>query len=290
MTLMKVHVFLMAAALLPALSAPSVIAQDQAAAEIQQKERPQTDPTEAADFANARRVADPARRAEALEAFVQHHPNSGQRIDALVGAMAAHQQAGNAAKAGELAKRVLEADAQNVRALYVYVAQARAAGDQAPDDARDLAMQGLLALNAWQKPEDMTDAEYTNLHREMTATFTSAIAYFAMLGRDLATARMYYQQALAMNSTSLEETYCMGLVEIEMHDPAGFWYIARAIHLAKAARNSSDLFMANYGRLKYAEFHGSMEGWADIVKNAATQTTMPDDFTVAPSGAEADNP
>lgn len=278
---MKVHVFLMAAALLPALTAPPAPAQDQAVAEAQQSERPQRDPAEAADYTNARKVVDPARRAEALEAFVKRHPNSGLKVDALEWAMAAYQQAGNTAKAGELAKRTLEGDAQNVRALYVYVAQARALGDQAPDDARESAMQGLLALNAWQKPEDMADAEYEKLRQEMTATFTSAIAYYAMLGRDLATARMYYQQALVVNPTSLEETYCLGLVEIEMQDPAGFWYIARAIHLAKSARNSSENFMANYGRLKYAQFHGSMEGWADVLTRAANETTLPEDFTVA---------
>lgn len=285
---MKVHVFLMAAALLPVLTAPPAPAQDQATAETQQNERPQRDPVDTADYANARKVADPARRADALESFVKRHPSSGLKVNALEWAMAAYQQAGNTAKAGELAKRILEGDAQNVRALYVYVAQARALGDQGPDDARDSSMQGLLALNAWQQPEDMTEAEYTKLRQEMTYTFTSAIAYYAMVGRDLATARMYYQQALVVNPTSLEETYCLGLVEIEMQDPVGFWYIARAIHLAKTARNGSENFMANYGRLKYAQFHGSMEGWADVLARAASETTLPEDFTVV-QAPTADN-
>lgn len=282
---MKLCIVLTAAALLPALAAPRVLAQDPSTAEPQQNAQPKHNPAEDADYANARKVADPARRAEALESFVKRYPNSGMKVEAWEWAMAAYQQAGNAAKAVELAQRILELEPQNVRALYVYVAQARAMGDQGPDDARELAMQGTLALNAWMKPQDMPDAEYATLRGQMAATFTSAVAYYAMVGRDLGTARMYYQQALLVNPMSLEDTYSLGLVEVEMQppDPAGFWYIARAIHLAKAAKNGSETFIANYGRLKYAEFHGDLGGWAEIVTRAANETTIPDDFTVGQS-------
>ena len=282
---MKLCVVLMAAALLPALPATPVLAQDAAPDEAQQNVPPKRNPAEDAEYANARKVADPARRAEALENFVKRYPNSEMKVEAWEWAMAAYQQTGNAAKAGDLAKRILEIQPQSVRALYVYVAQARALGDQAPDDAREAAMQGMLSLNAWQSPEGMPDAEYTRLRGEMTATFASASAYYAMVGRDLGTARMYYQQALQVNPMSVEDTYSLGLVEMEMQplDPAGFWYIARAVHLAKSARNGSESFIANYGRVKYAQFHGSLEGWAEIVTRAANETTIPDDFTVGQS-------
>jgi hypothetical protein len=133
----------------------------------------------------------------------------------------------------------------------------------------------------------MTEEEYGRLRGEMTAVLTSAVGYYAMIGRDLGTARMYYQQALQVNPMSLEDTYSLGLVELEMQplDPAGFWYIARAIHLAKSAKTGSEAFIANYARVKYANFHGDMQGWDDIVKFAANQTTIPDDFTVTQSTA-----
>jgi hypothetical protein len=121
----------------------------------------------------------------------------------------------------------------------------------------------------------------------MTPVFTSAVAYFAMIGRDLATARMYYQQSVLLNPMSLEDTYSLGLVQLELQpmDPAGFWYIARSIHLAKTAKSGDEGFIASFGRLKYAQFHGDTQGWDEIVKRAAGETTLPENFSVAPLSA-----
>ena len=287
---MKLYTVLIASALLTTLPATPSLAQDQPPTEAQQNARPPRNPAEGAEYSSARKVADPVRRAEALEAFAKHYPSSDLKVDALEWAVAAYQQAGNPTKVFDLAKRILEIEPQSVRAMAAYVAQARAMGDQGPDDARDMAMQGTLGLTAWQKPEEMTEEEYGRLRGEMTAVLTSAVGYYAMIGRDLGTARMYYQQALMVNPMSLEDTYSLGLVELEMQplDPAGFWYIARAIHLAKSAKTGSEGFIANYARVKYANFHGDMQGWDDIVKFAANQTTIPDDFTVT-QGTSPDN-
>ena len=58
---------------------------------------PPKDQTEAADYANAKKVADPTRRAEALEAFVKRYPNSSAKISALEWAVNAYHQAGKVA-------------------------------------------------------------------------------------------------------------------------------------------------------------------------------------------------
>jgi len=287
---MKLYPFLVSVAMLPALAAPCAVAQN-APAEAQQAPR-QRDPAEAAEYANARRVADPARRAEALEAFVKRFPNSDTKVDATEFAMLAYQQAGNASRSFEMAQRVIESEPQRVRALSVYVAQARAQGDLGPDNAREYAMQGLQMLNSWTKPADLTDAEFAKLQADMAATFNSSVAYFAMVNNDLSTARIYFQQAILFNPQSAEDTFSLGLVDVENDpvDAVGFWYIARAINLAKASKSGSENLIINYGRLRYAQFHGKLEGWTEIVKNAANQTTLPDEFTVAPSGAATDNP
>ncbi len=281
------------AALFLALAVPASAFAQNPAAEAQPSGPPK-DQTEAADYANAKKVADPTRRAEALEAFVKRYPNSSAKILALEWAVNAYHQAGNGARTLELARHVLGEQPESVRAMAAYVQQARAMGDQGPDDAREFAMQGLPALAAWQKPWDLTQDDFLRLQSEMTGTFTSAIAYYAMIGRDLGTARMYFQQALLSDPMSLEDNYSLGLVDIEMQpiDPVGFWYIARSIHLAKAAKNGGDSFIASYARLKYAQFHGDMQGWDEIVKRAANQTTLPEDFTVPQNAPPAapDNP
>src|SRR5438045_2057492 len=67
-------------------------------------------------YISATGQTDPAAKAAALEAFVQQYPNSVVKEDALEGAMAAYQQAGNMAKVDDAANRERQIDLNNVQA------------------------------------------------------------------------------------------------------------------------------------------------------------------------------
>ena len=73
-------------------------------------------------------------------------------------------------------------------------------------------------------------------------------------------------------------------------NPEGFWFIVKASRLAQGPGQQQIL---DYGRKKYIRYHGSEDGWADIVKQAQASTGVmpPAGFTVAaapppPSPAE----
>src|SRR5271157_3920066 len=90
----------------------------QAAGQAAAAQKPQIkDPAEYNAYVNAVQQADPAAKAQAIEAFLQTYPNSVMKPDALEALMGAYQQAGNASKTIDTASRVLQANPNNVRAL-----------------------------------------------------------------------------------------------------------------------------------------------------------------------------
>src|SRR5713101_5708499 len=67
----------------------------------------------------ARNTQDPVQRAAALEAFVKQYPRSIGLTDALERIMAAYQEAGNAAKVEDAARRIIVIEPAHVRALAI---------------------------------------------------------------------------------------------------------------------------------------------------------------------------
>src|SRR5436305_6032371 len=114
------------------------------------------DPAEYNAYITALNTQDPVQKAAAMEAFVTQYPQSVVKIDALEQAMAAYQQAGNQGKVEETAKRLLQFDPNNIRALAIvtFIDRAKATnGDQAAlRSVCDESQRGLQALPSWQKP------------------------------------------------------------------------------------------------------------------------------------------
>jgi hypothetical protein len=83
--------------------------------------------------------------------------------------------------------------------------------------------------------------------------------------------------------------YQLSIAELEMTplDPRGFWYMARASNLAKG-NDAAVKAISSYAAAKYKLYHGSVDGWDQMVAAAANQTAPPGGFSVtaAPTPAE----
>ena len=80
-----------------------------------------------------------------MEAFYKQYPYSVVKMDSLEQAMSAYQQAGNQTKVEELAYRILDLEAKNVRALAVvtFIGRAKATeGDEKALKSRPRACSG----------------------------------------------------------------------------------------------------------------------------------------------------
>jgi hypothetical protein len=79
------------------------------------------DPAEYKAYAAAISTADSAARAQALDSFTQQYPKTVVLIDALEQEMTAWQAAGDSAQVKNTAKRLVDADPGNVRAIGIVV-------------------------------------------------------------------------------------------------------------------------------------------------------------------------
>jgi len=270
-------------------------------AAAQAAQKPQIkDPAEYNAYVNAVQQSDPAAKAQALEAFLQTYPNSVMKVDALVTLMGAYQQAGNASKTIDSASRILQADPNNVRALallaYYYRSLAAQGGPDAAKNAEQSAQygqKGIDALPNTPKPEGMSDADFTKFHNELMAIFDGAVGFNALQKKDMALAQKDLRDAVEHESQpNIADIYPLATADLEAKpmNPEGFWFAIKAAGLAQGPGQQQIL---DYAAKKYKRYHGSDEGWADLVKQAqGSQSVMPPaGFTVAaapppPSPAE----
>src|SRR5580704_17662243 len=105
----------------------------QAAPAAQQKKEIK-DPAEYNAYVGAVQQSDANAKISGLEAFLTQYPNSVMKEDALELLMGSYQQAGNAAKMADTAKRLLTANPNNVRALALlcYTDRTQAQANQNP--------------------------------------------------------------------------------------------------------------------------------------------------------------
>ncbi|MBV9428331.1 MAG: hypothetical protein JO084_11450 [Bradyrhizobiaceae bacterium] len=241
------------------------------------------DAAEYNDYISALNIADPAIKAGAMEAFVAKYPASVIKLDALEQAMAAYQHGGNTAKVEEIANRILQLNPDHVRALAVvtYLRRARATQGDATalatlaEDAR----RGLDALAQWTKPADLSDDAFAAMRKQMTGIFNGALGFTTLQAKDYASARRYYQLALASDPNNLQDVYQLGIADLQAEpmEVDGLWYIAKATVLAKN-NDAAQQRISEYGQARYKKYHGSDDGWQDLLAAAAAQAAPPPDF------------
>ena len=195
---------------------------------------------------------------------------------------------------------MLQADPNNVRALallaYSYRAMASQGGPQMQDNlakAKQYGQQGLQALQNMQKPAEMSDSDFVKLHNETGAIFDGAVGFAALQAKDFATAQSDFQQAVGWESQpNIADIYPLATADLEAKpiNPAGFWFIVKAANLAQGDTKQTIL---KYGKTKYVRYHGSDQGWDQLVSDATSNSSVmpPAGFTVAaapppPSPAE----
>jgi len=241
-----------------------------------------SNPAEYDNYMAALNTRDPAKRATAMEVFIAWYPASVLRLEAHEQAMAAWQSANQPDKAGYVAGKLLQIDPDNLHALAyrVYAARAKAAqGDAsalAPMAAA--AEQGLAALPKWQKRPSLSDEMFARTKQQMGAVFNGALGYAALQAKDYDKARRYYREAVAAEPDNLQDVYQLAVSQLEGSplDALGFWYAARSIVIARAAKSDAAAAeIDRYVRSRYRIYRGSEEGWKEIVARVAAGERAP---------------
>jgi hypothetical protein len=262
-----------------ALCLPSVVAaQDQGA---QSSQITIKDPAEYNAYTSAIGQSTPAAKAAAIESFLQQYPNSVVKAEMLEQLVGAYQATGDTAKTYDAARRLLQVDPNNLRALIfvVYVMKQQANGDQTKlDEAAALAQRGQNAT----KPASMSDADFQKLKDLAAPIFANVIGGDDVAKKDYKDAIAAYTAELhaakdpaqTTQGLTLADTYALGNAYVQ-EDPkdlvSGIWYLTRAAQYLQEPYKSNVEKAAEYW---YKKYHGNMDGF-DQIKQLAHDNVFP---------------
>jgi len=249
---------------------PSAGGGGQAAPEIK-------DPNEYNAYVAAIQQKDATAKATALEAFLTQYPNSVMKTTAFEVLMGSYLTTGNQPKVIDTAKRLLTADACNIRALAILTSLSRQAvqGGQTAQlaDLTQYSSKGLECVESAQKPATVAPIEdWEKLKKQVKPIFESGKGFACLQNKDFACAQNNLKVAVDADPNDLQNVYPLAMSYLS--DPKvappdtdklgekGLCYVARAANLATGAGQTQ---IQDYGRKKYKNYHGSEDGWNAVL-------------------------
>ena len=255
--------------------------------QAQQQKKEIKDPAEYNAYVGAVQQADAAAKISGLEAFLSQYPNSVMKEDALELLMGAYQQTNNAAKMNEAAQRLLQANPNNLRALALmaYTKRAAAEANQNPQqnlaEAAQYAERGLQALKTATKPEGMSDADFEKLKSQMSTIFNGVAGIAALQSKNFPLAEERLRAAVQGDPNDLRNVYPLALAYLTATPPDpvnGLFFIARAANLSAGSPGQAQIMA--YGKSQYTKYHGSDQGWTELLAQAKTTPLPAQGFTI----------
>jgi len=256
------------------------------------------DPAEYNAYVGAVQQTDATAKVSGLEAFLTQYPNSVMKEDALEILMGAYQQVLSQAKTPdqqtlnqtkmlETGQKVLQVNPCNLRALALlaYTKQAMAtAGQNAQQNLADAGQngeKGLQCLQTATRPDGTSDADFQKLKSQTTAIFDGAAGLKAYAAKDYAKAEQFLRAAVEADPTNLVDVYDLALAYLAAgpaeDDLNGLFFIARASNLAQGAGQAQ---IAKFGKSRYNKYHGSEDGWNDVLALTKTTALPPAAFAI----------
>ncbi len=257
------------------------------------------DPAEYNAYMGAAQQTDAAAKISGLEAFLAQYPKSVMQEDALELLMGAYQQAASQAKTPdtaqasqakmlETAQKVLQVNPCNIRALALLSYTERAMAEAGQNGQQNLANagqngeKGLQCLQTASKPDGTPAAEWEKLKAQTSVIFNGAVGISAYQAKDYAKAEQFLLASVKGDPANLRDVYPLALVYLTAgpaeDDVNGLFFIARASNLQQGEFKDK---IANYGKGKYKKYHGSEDGWSNVLALAATTPLPPANFTIA---------
>jgi hypothetical protein len=243
------------------------------------------DPSEYNAYQMASTQSDPKAKIAGLETFLQTYPQSQVKKAVLDMLMDTYQSVQDYDHTLSAASRLLQADPNNMKAIYmsVFIKKGQCGKTSDPttcDDAAALARKGLATT----KPAKTTDDEWKKVTTGAYPIFHSAIALDDILSKkDIKAGIDEYRQELMLyapedtqKGPGLNDTLLLAEAYAKMNPPDAVnavWFYARALNFAPDTYKPVIEKKLDYW---YKKYHGAMDGLDDI----KTQTAA----TVFPAG------
>jgi hypothetical protein len=148
-------------------------------------------------------------------------------------------------------------------------------------DARQHAERGLQALSSMPKPDGASDADFEKQKTQFASVLNSVAGFAALQLKDNAAAEKYLRAAVEADPNNVENVYPLALASLTANpedDVNGLFFIARAINLVKDPAGKAQI--TKFGHGKYVKYHGSEDGWNELLAQTATTPLPPPGFTI----------
>ncbi|HKR31102.1 MAG TPA: hypothetical protein VJT08_11520, partial [Terriglobales bacterium] len=153
--------------------------------------------------------------------------------------------------------------------------------------AAQYAQRGLQAAETMPRPAGVSDADYKKLQDGVKVIFNGAIGMDALQRKDYATAQKALSAAVAVpeDANNLQDVYPLATAYLQANPPDyinGLFYAARAVDLS--ANNAAAQQQINkFAQYYYKKYHGSTDGWDQVLQAAQNSPAPPAGFTITPA-------
>jgi tetratricopeptide (TPR) repeat protein len=253
------------------------------------------DPAEYNAYNSAISQPTPQAKESAIEGFLEQYPDSVVKQQVLEILMDAYMHTGNSNKALDTARKILQTDPTDLRALVTgaYVLKAEAGQKTNPADALPLlneaakdAQAGLSATT----PEGGDAANFERMKTAVTPIFDGAIANDDLEKKDYADAIKYFLDELKVMpeqqttaGPGIDDTYLLGTAYVQQTPQDlvnAVWYLARAAAYAPEPFKDEIQKAAQYW---YKKYHGGTDGFDQVQAQAKASLNPPAGFTITPA-------
>jgi tetratricopeptide (TPR) repeat protein len=235
------------------------------------------DPAEYNAYMGAVGQADPTAKISGLEAFLTQYPNSVMKEDALETLMGAYQAKGDPAKMGDTAQRLLQANPNNIKALAIVTYSKLATNNLAEADQNG--QKCLDALPNAPKPDNIAADEWEKTKTQIAGICYRAVGMAALNNKDYPKAVTALHKAVEGAPNDVNVIYPLSQAYLKQAPPDtlnGLWFTARAAGLAPTPQGQQQI--EKYGASVYRKYHGSDQGWTDLLAQAKSAPFPPPDL------------
>src|SRR5579864_8852035 len=231
----------------------------------------------------------PKTRLEKLQQWEKQYPQTEWIKERKLLFLTTDFALGQPKETAEAAKQVLADDPKNFIALYALVSftQALAGNNPTPEvlDQGDKAAKELLAsINT--TPPNVTDEQWKGQKPVVEELGHTTLGWIAMQRKNWQASEAEFQKSLALNPNNGQLDYFMGTDIASEKDPAkmptALFYFARAAtYEGQGALNPAGRQQVlGYVQRAYKGFHGSDEGFNNLIAAAKSSAMPPADFHI----------
>jgi hypothetical protein len=226
----------------------------------------QTGNSEQAEYAAAASKVQPAERLSALEQFLNTHPQSALKLDALELLVWNSRTSGSIADLEHWTTQLLSTSPDNPLAAAVMIGNSLPIGPSEPP--ADRAKRAISALDHFDRPEGFSHDDFGAMKNFVVATLNGVVGYSYFEQKDFAAARPYLRKAVEIVPNNAQFAYTLALADLQgnkTEQAEGFKYLARSVNLTKGTPAGESL--ALYARQQYKDVGGIDSDWDKYLAN-----------------------